>query len=71
MFDAIYYMEKLFFDDDFVRKTRLVLCPNCDNEFRVDSTEENTTCDECGEFFEIEDEGSYPEEFVWHPSQEF
>ncbi len=53
---------------DVMKNSRLVLCPNCDSEFRVDIADEDYICDECGEEFEIREEG-YPEEFVWHPGK--
>lgn len=52
------------------RKSRLVLCPKCDSELKVPLTEDSAECEECGDEFEVVEEG-YPEEFIWHPSRSY
>jgi len=64
-------MEKTFFDDEFVKNNKIVLCPACSKEFKVDLEDTEIFCDECGETFDIESIGTYPEDFVWHPSEEY
>ena len=64
-------MEKLFADDDLVKKSRLAICPGCDNEAFVDNEEEELECENCGSCSDLSPEGSYPEEFVWHPRRKF
>ncbi len=64
-------MQELFFDEKITKSTRLVLCPNCDNESRTPIDTNEVECEECGECFLLEAEGAYPEEFVWHPSEDF
>ncbi|MFQ6020800.1 MAG: hypothetical protein ACE5J4_02165 [Candidatus Aenigmatarchaeota archaeon] len=64
-------MEDAFFDEELTKNTRLITCPSCDSEFRVKVEDNETVCDGCGEQFLLEFEGSYPEEFVWHPSEEY
>ncbi len=51
-----------------IKNSKLVLCPNCENEFRVPLSERFAECEECGEEIEIREEG-YPEEFVWYPGK--
>ena len=57
--------------EGLIKTTRLTVCPECDNEFRVGLDVEDCHCGDCGEDFQIEPEGSYSEEFVWHPSRKF
>ncbi len=52
------------------RKTRLVLCPKCDSEMRVGLMNDSAECEDCGEEFEVMEEG-YPEEFIWHPNRSY
>jgi uncharacterized paraquat-inducible protein A len=52
------------------RKTRLVLCPECDSEFRTPIGDDSAECEECGEEIEMVEEG-YPEEFIWHPNRSY
>jgi len=63
-------MEKLFFDDKFVKKNRTVSCPSCNKEFKVNSECRETFCDESCEHFET-DLVIFPEDFVWHPSEKY
>jgi len=63
-------MEKSFFDDEIIKNNRkLVLCPSCKNEFSINLEDTEAFCDECGESFTLLNES--PEEFIWHPSQEY
>jgi len=64
-------MEKTFFDDEFVKNIRTVLCPSCNKEFTIGLEDTEIFCDDCGEFFDVELIESYPEDFVWHPSEEY
>lgn len=64
-------MPKPFFDETITKTTRLALCPNCDNESRILIDTGEVVCEECGECFLLEEEGTYAEEFVWHPSEDF
>ena len=64
-------MIKNIFNDDLIKNSRLVLCPTCDVELRVSLEEEEFECDECGKCSGLCPEGSYPEEFVWHPRRKF
>lgn len=64
-------MEKVFFDDKLMKSSRLTTCPSCDSESRVAVEEQESVCEDCGEQFLLDFEGSYPEEFVWHPGQKF
>ena len=62
-------MQRTFFDDELVKtRAKIVLCPSCDNEFKIDLEQIETVCEECGEFFSI---NPASEEFVWHPSEEY
>ena len=63
-------MEGFYFDDNLSKTTKLVICPNCDNELRTAVEEYEILCDECGEKFSLEQEG-YPEEFVWCPGEKY
>ncbi len=56
--------------EEEARKTRLVLCPKCDSEFRAPLGDDSAECEECGENIEIMEEG-YPEEFIWHPNRRY
>jgi len=49
-----------------MKKSRLVLCPFCDNEQRIALHKTSVVCSRCGEVFEIEMEDcNHPPEF-WH-----
>ncbi len=56
--------------EEEARKSRLVLCPKCDSEFRMPIGDDSAECEECGEEIELMEEG-YPEEFIWHPSRSY
>jgi len=58
-------------NDEVMRNSRLVLCPDCDHEMRADCEEEEVICGGCGSSIEIGHEGMYPEEFVWHPKKKY
>lgn len=62
-------MDNKFFSDDFVKKSRLILCPGCDHEFTVPLEEEEAVCEDCGEEFFLEEE--YTEDFIWHPEKKY
>ncbi len=64
-------MEKIFFNEKLIKSTRLTTCPSCDTESRIDVKETEAICEDCGECFSMDFEGSYPEEFVWHPSENY
>lgn len=56
-------------DENFLKTSRLVLCPHCDKEARVSLEEEELLCESCNNKFEIEEE--YGEDFIWHPERKF
>jgi len=64
-------MEKIFVDEESMKNSRVVLCPGCDNEVQAGVDDEEVRCSGCGECSEPGPEGSYPEEFVWHPRRKF
>jgi len=62
-------MQRAFFDEELLKnRARIVLCPTCDNEFRIDLEETEVNCEECGESILVD---IAPEEFVWHPSENY
>jgi hypothetical protein len=63
-------MENTFFDEELITTTYLVLCPNCKNKFKVSLEQTEIIC-ECGEEFFAEPFISFPEDFVWHPSEKY
>jgi len=63
-------MEKTFFDEELVKSKRLVSCPNCKSEFKVSLEQVEIEC-ECGEKFCTRSHISFPEDFVWHPSEKY
>ena len=63
-------MQKSFFDEELVKSTRLILCPSCENKFKLPLNEIEAVCDECGEEIFLTPE-KVPDEFVWHPSQDY
>jgi protein-arginine kinase activator protein McsA len=64
-------MENTFFDEDFIKNIRLVLCPSCKTEFKVSLEQTEIFCYECGESFYAEPAMNFPEDFVWHPSEKY
>ena len=64
-------MLKRVLDEEIVKQSRLVLCPGCDTEFRVDLDAEEEFCEACDECFCIQPKGIMGEEFVWHPKRKF
>ena len=63
-------MENTFFDEELIKTKRLVSCPNCKNKFKVSLEQTEIVC-ECGEKFCVELVISFPEDFVWHPSERY
>ncbi|MEM7815798.1 MAG: hypothetical protein QXN71_01625 [Candidatus Aenigmatarchaeota archaeon] len=47
-----------------MRKTKIIICPFCDQEAVVKLNQTLIKCSNCGEAFEIEEE-SYTDDF-WH-----
>ncbi|MEM5812200.1 MAG: hypothetical protein QW286_00640 [Candidatus Aenigmatarchaeota archaeon] len=47
-----------------MRKTKIIICPFCDEEAVVKLNQNLITCKNCGESFEVVEDG-YPDEF-WH-----
>jgi transcription elongation factor Elf1 len=63
-------MEQTFFDEEFVKNSKIVSCPNCNKKIKVDLNNSEVFCSECGEHFEVELNG-ISEDFVWHPNQKY
>lgn len=63
-------MENTFFDEDLVNSKRLVFCPRCKTEFKISLEQVEINC-ECGEDFCADIIFSFPEDFVWHPSERY
>ena len=63
-------MENTFFDEELIKSKRLVLCPKCRTRFKVSLEEVEINCD-CGEDFCADINVSFPEDFVWHPSERY
>lgn len=63
-------MEKYFVDKDFLKNTRFVLCPKCENGMKVDISVEEIFCDECGEEIAVNNL-ELPEDFLWHPKRKY
>lgn len=63
-------MEKSFLDEDFLKNTRLVLCPKCEKDIKIDINDEMVLCDECGEEIVINNL-EMPEDFLWHPKRKY
>jgi transcription elongation factor Elf1 len=63
-------MEETFFDDEFVKNSKIVSCPFCKKQFKIDLNNTEVFCDDCGEKFEVELNG-FSEDFVWCPKQKY
>ena len=63
-------MEDTFFDDEFVKNSKIVSCPCCKKCFKVDLNNTELFCNDCGEQFEVE-LNAISEDFVWHPTQKY
>lgn len=63
-------MQKNFFDENILKNTKIISCPNCKKEIEVNIEDNEIVCEECGESFEFEMNIS-SEDFVWHPSERF
>jgi len=63
-------MENTFFDEELIKTKRLVFCPHCKTNFKVTLEQVEIICD-CGEKFCTESIVSFPEDFVWHPSEKY
>ena len=63
-------MEDTFFDEEFVKSSKIVSCPSCNKNFKVDFNNMEIFCSECGEHFEVE-LNEISDDFVWHPNQKY
>ena len=63
-------MGETFFDDEFIQSSKIVFCPSCNNQFKIDLHNTEVLCDECGESFEVE-LSETSEDFVWCPGQKY
>lgn len=63
-------MGQTFFDDEFIKSSKIVVCPCCNNEFKIDLHNTEVTCDECGQSFEAE-LNETTDNFVWCPGQKY
>ena len=63
-------MEKSFFDEEFLKNTRLVMCSKCEKQIKIDINDEFAFCDECGEEIPV-NTLEMPEDFLWHPNRKY
>ena len=46
-------MEETFFDEEFVKNSKIVSCPCCNKQFKVGLNNIEVFCNECGNHFEV------------------
>jgi transcription elongation factor Elf1 len=63
-------MGETFFDDEFIKSSKIVSCPCCNSKFKIDLHNTEVICDECGESFKVE-LNDISEDFVWCPNQKY
>jgi transcription elongation factor Elf1 len=63
-------MEDTFFDEEFVKSSKIVSCPCCNKKFKIDLNDKEVFCNECGNHFEVE-LNEISDDFVWHPTLKY
>ncbi len=60
-------MEITFFDDDIIKTSKTVFCPECKTKHKIALNDCEISCEICGEGINTEFENR-TDTFVWHPS---